>query len=120
MPYVNPLAAELNRRESDKSENAACRESVEFRLPNGTSGTMTGDTKEDVFRRIDVLRAFYRCCELTNETHTVVMPNGLPIAGVPIGYTVQDIFELANAMAAIHDQLNDFPLCQKLQSNTIH
>ncbi len=95
-------------------------ESAEFRLPNGTSGIMLGDTQEDVLRRIDVLRAFYRHCELTNETHTVVMPNGLPIADVQIGYTVQDVLSLAYASAYIYDQLNDFSLCQKLQSNTIH
>ena len=32
-------------------------ESAEFNLPNGAYGTMTGDTREDVRGRINVLRA---------------------------------------------------------------
>ena len=91
-----------------------------FELPNGTYGIMTGDTMDDVLRRLDVLHAFYSLYELTNETHTVVMPNGLPITDVPIGYTARDIFLLFDATISIVDQFNEFPLIQKQKSESVH
>ena len=96
------------------------RESAGFELPNGTFGTMTGTTREDVLRRIDVLRAFYIWCELTNETQIVKMPNGQQINGVPVGLTGQDILAVADAVFSIHNRQNCFALCQRLQSNTVH
>lgn len=95
-------------------------ESVEFNLPNAAYGIMTGDTREDVRGRINVLRAFYSQLELTPETHTVVMPNGLPVTGVPIGLTVSDILLLADAAASIVDQMKNFPLCEQLESQEVH
>lgn len=96
------------------------RESAGFILPNGTFGTMTGNTQEVILRRIDVLRAFYICCELTNETRVVKMPNGQEITGVPLGFTGQDVLEVADATLSIHDRLFDFSPCQQLQSNAVH
>ena len=95
-------------------------ESAEFNLPNGVYGTMMGATKADVLRRIDVLRAFYRKLELTNDTHIVVMPNGFPIAGVPTGLTASDIVLLADAAASIVDRFKEFPLQQQLESQAVH
>ena len=95
-------------------------ESAEFRLPNGTGGRMTGNTREDVQRRIAVLRTFFRYCELTTETSTVVMPNGLPVYNVPLGFTAQDVFLLVDAASFIHDSLKEFPFCQQLQSDMVH
>ncbi len=94
--------------------------SEKFQFPNGTFGTMKGDTRAEVLRRIDVLRTYFRYCELTNETQTVVMPNGLPVYNVPKGFTVQDVFLLVDAGTSIHDQLIDFPLCCQLQSGAVH
>ena len=81
---------------------------------------MTGETTEVVLRRIDVLRAFYIWCELTNETQAVALPNGQLIADVPVGLTGQDVLVVADAVMSIHEQLNEFSVCQQLQSNAVH
>jgi len=113
-------AQAANPLQTDKPETASSTVSAKFRLPNGTSGTMTGATKEDVLRRIDVLRVFYLCCELTNETHDVLMPNGKIITDCPVGYTAQDIYLLADAVVSIVEQVNEFALFQQLKSRSIH
>lgn len=95
-------------------------ESAEFSLPNGTGGIMTGKTREDVQRRITVLRTYLRYCELTTETQTVVMPNGLPVYNVPKGLTAQDVSLLVDAAMSIFEQAKEFPLCQQLKSDMVH
>lgn len=96
------------------------KESAGFELPNGTFGTMTGDTTEEVLRRIKALSDYYCRCSLTSKIHTVLMPNGQTVADVPVGFSGQEIFELAEAAFAIHDRQNDFLFCQRLQSAMVH
>ena len=92
----------------------------DFELPNGTFGVMTGKTTEEVLSRIEVLRKFYCRYKLSEKTETVTLPNGQQIVGVPVGFSGQEIFELAEAALAIYDGQSDFSLCQRLQSPATH
>ena len=117
----NRFDRELEARLLRAQQSAGIAETVaaEFELPNGTFGTMTGKTTEEVLGRIDILRRFYCRYKLSEKTEIVTLSNGQQIVGVPVGFTGREIFELADAALAIHDQQNDYPLCQRLQSNAV-
>ena len=118
----NRFDRELEARLLRAQQSAGIAEAVaaEFELQNGTFGIMTGKTTEEVLSRIEVLRRFYCRYKLSEKTEMVTLPNGQQIVGVPIGFTGQEIFELAEAALAIHDGQSEFAPCQRQRSLATH
>ena len=83
------------------------------------TATRMSDAIENILERVDEMRVLYSLEQL-NETHTIVMPNGLVVADVPIVYTLQNINDLAAVMLFIQQTFNEFPPCQQLQSSKVH
>ncbi len=94
-------------------------ESGNFSFTDDTTATRMSDSIENILQRVDGMRALYSLEQL-NETHTIVMPNGLVVADVPIVYTLQNINDLAAVMLFIQQTFNEFPPCQQLQSSKVH
>lgn len=117
----NRFDRELEARLLRAQQSAGIAETVaaEFELPNGTFGIMTGKTTAEVLNRIEILSDYYCRCNRTSQIHTVLMPNGQLVADVPVNFTGQEIFELAEAALGIYDRQKDFSLSQILQSKAI-